>query len=216
MVLEVSHPALGTYLPEAHQAVLAAAIEARKPDLVVLENTTAGYRPRGRRGGHGGASLRRLLRRGCRSQGGQVEATSGIYGGQLQATARTPLPAVIAVNSTALHEEPQACGPGERVGSDPPPALDNLRTTFVEARGAGRRGRRPDARPSASSASAAGSAEPRTSRSPRSWPRRSDAELAGSRPVIDSGWLPKVRQIGKSGARVQAQAVPQPRRLGCA
>ena len=28
------------------------------------------------------------------------------------------------------------------------------------------------------------------------------AELAASRPVIDSGWLPKVRQIGKSGAHV--------------
>ena len=29
-----------------------------------------------------------------------------------------------------------------------------------------------------------------------------DAEIGASRPVIDSGWLPKVRQIGKSGANV--------------
>ncbi len=43
VVLEVSHPALSPYLPEAHQAVLAAAIKARTPDLVLLENTTAGY-----------------------------------------------------------------------------------------------------------------------------------------------------------------------------
>ena len=28
------------------------------------------------------------------------------------------------------------------------------------------------------------------------------AELGASRPVIDSGWLPKVRQVGKSGAHV--------------
>jgi electron transfer flavoprotein alpha subunit len=28
-------------------------------------------------------------------------------------------------------------------------------------------------------------------------------ELAASRPVIDSGWVPKARQIGKSGASVQ-------------
>ena len=28
-------------------------------------------------------------------------------------------------------------------------------------------------------------------------------ELAASRPVIDSGWVPKARQIGKSGAMVQ-------------
>ena len=42
VVLEASHPALSPYLPEAHQAVLAAAIRERTPDLVVLENTTAG------------------------------------------------------------------------------------------------------------------------------------------------------------------------------
>ena len=36
VVLEVTHPALSPYLPEAHQAVLAAAIRARTPDVVVL------------------------------------------------------------------------------------------------------------------------------------------------------------------------------------
>ena len=29
------------------------------------------------------------------------------------------------------------------------------------------------------------------------------AELGASRPVIDSGWVPKARQIGKSGATVR-------------
>jgi electron transfer flavoprotein alpha subunit len=29
------------------------------------------------------------------------------------------------------------------------------------------------------------------------------AEIAGSRPVVDSGWLPKLRQVGKSGQRVK-------------
>jgi electron transfer flavoprotein alpha subunit len=29
------------------------------------------------------------------------------------------------------------------------------------------------------------------------------AEIAGSRPVIDSGWLPKPRQVGKSGQKVK-------------
>jgi electron transfer flavoprotein alpha subunit len=29
------------------------------------------------------------------------------------------------------------------------------------------------------------------------------AEIAGSRPVIDSGWLPKARQVGKSGRKVK-------------
>jgi electron transfer flavoprotein alpha subunit len=29
------------------------------------------------------------------------------------------------------------------------------------------------------------------------------AEIAGSRPVVDRGWLPKVRQVGKSGQKVK-------------
>lgn len=29
------------------------------------------------------------------------------------------------------------------------------------------------------------------------------AEIAGSRPVVDSGWLPKLRQVGKSGQKVK-------------
>src|SRR6476619_7963137 len=43
VVLEVTHPALSPYVPEAHQAVLAAAIAERSPDLVLVENTTHGY-----------------------------------------------------------------------------------------------------------------------------------------------------------------------------
>ena len=43
VVLHAQHPALSPYLPEAHQAVLGAAIAARTPDAVVLENTTSGW-----------------------------------------------------------------------------------------------------------------------------------------------------------------------------
>ena len=131
VVLEVTHPALSPYLPEAHQAVLAAAIAERAPDLVLVENTTAGYDVAAAAaaaaglpfvGYCGGASL----------AGGEVEAVSGIYGGQLQATSRTPLPAVLAVNSAALHAEPSPPGAGERVQLAPPPALDSLRTRYIE------------------------------------------------------------------------------------
>src|SRR5664279_6135855 len=39
VVLEVSHPVLSPYLPEAHLAVLSAAIAARAPDLVPVSYT---------------------------------------------------------------------------------------------------------------------------------------------------------------------------------
>src|ERR1700758_4665256 len=83
VVLEVSHPVLIPYLPEAHQAVLAAAIKARTPDLVLLENTTIGYDL-----GAAVAAIAGLPFVGycieVSLNGGEVRATSGIYGGQLQ------------------------------------------------------------------------------------------------------------------------------------
>jgi electron transfer flavoprotein alpha subunit len=201
LVLEVTHPALSPYLPEAHQAVLAAAIAERAPELVLLENTTAGLDL-----GAAAAAASGLPFVGyCAAvtiEDGEAESISGIYGGQLEATARTPLPAVFAINTTALHDEPQAAGRGERVQLTPPSELEDLRTAFVEAvvpadegvdltkaerivcvgRGIGG----ADDIPIVEELAAA-----------------LGAELGASRPVIDSGWLPKARQIGKSGATVK-------------
>jgi len=200
VVLEATHPALSPYLPEAHQAVLAAAIEARSPDLVVLENTTSGYDLAA-----GAAAAADLPFVGyCVAltvQGGQAQATSGVYAGQLEASVETALPAVVAVNSTALHDEPEGAGRGEREQLPPPPGLDSLRTTFIEpveppdegvdltkadrivcvGRGIGGADNIPIAEDLAEAL---------------------NAEIGASRPVIDSGWLPKVRQVGKSGAKV--------------
>ena len=105
VVLEVSHPALSPYLPEAHQAVLAAAIAARAPDLVLVENTTHGYDVAAAAAAAAGLPFVGYCV-GLSLEGGEAQSVSGIYGGQLQATARTPLPAVFAVNSAALHDEP--------------------------------------------------------------------------------------------------------------
>lgn len=201
VVLEVSHPALSHYVPEAHQAVLAAAIEARAPDLVLLENTTAGYDLAAAAAAAAGLPFVGYCV-GLSLEGGEAQSISGIYGGQLQATARTSLPAVFAINSAALHEEPRDAGRGELIQLPPPAELESLRTTFIEAveqpdegvdltaadlivcvgRGIGGAENLPVAEELASALG---------------------AELAASRPVIDSGLLPKVRQVGKSGATVK-------------
>jgi electron transfer flavoprotein alpha subunit len=201
VILEVSHPALSPYLPEAHQAALAAAIKARAPDLVLLENTTSGYDLAAATA----ASASLPFVGYCVSlslEDGQAQSTSAIYGGQLLATARTRLPGVFAINSAALHEEPHAAGRNERAELPPPPELDSLRTAFIEpvappeggvdltkaerivcvGRGIGGAENIPVAEELASALG---------------------AELAASRPVVDSGWLPKMRQVGKSGATVK-------------
>ena len=179
--------------------MLAAAIRERAPDLVVLENTTAGYDL-----GAAAAAVTGLPFAGyCLElslQNGEAEATSAIYGGQLQATLRVPLPAVFSINSTALHEEPQAAGRGERSSS-------RRRPSSTASRRRSSRRSRPPTRASTSrrrrrsSAWAVASAGPRTSIA-EELADALGAELAASRPVIDSGWLPKVRQVGKSGAHV--------------
>ena len=131
VVLELAHPALSPYVPEAHQAALVAAIKERSPDVVLIENTTAGYDLAAASAAAAGLPFVGYCV-GLSVTGGDVESTSGIYGGQLLATVRTPLPAVFAVNSVALHEEPEGAGRGEHVQLAPPAELDQLRTTFIE------------------------------------------------------------------------------------
>jgi electron transfer flavoprotein alpha subunit len=200
VVLEVSHPALSPYLPEAHLAALKAAINERNPDVVVLENTTAGLDL----AASSAAATDRSFIGYCNElsiDGSEAQSVSGIYAGQLLASTRVSLPAVVTVNSTVLHDEQVSTGRGERAQLAAPAELDNLKTTFIESitpsdegvdltkaerivcvgRGIGGEDNIPLAEELAEAL---------------------NAELAASRPVIDSGWLPKVRQIGKSGARV--------------
>ena len=200
VVLEVAHPALSPYVPEAHQAVLAAAIEARRPDVVLVENTTAGYDLGAAAAATAGLPFVGYCL-GVTLDGGEAEAVSAIYGGQLHATVRTPLPAVFAVNSIALHEEPQPSGEPERVALAPPPALDGLRTAFVETLEPADEGvDLTTAELIVCVGRGIGGAE--NVEIAEELATALGAELAASRPVIDSGWVPKARQIGKSGAKV--------------
>jgi electron transfer flavoprotein alpha subunit len=202
VVLEVSHPALAPYLPEAHQAVLAAAIAERSPDVVVIENTTAGYDL-----GAAAATAADLpfvgYCLGVAVSGAVAEAVSGLYGGQLHAKVRTQLPAVFAIDSVALTEEPSGSGRGERTQLAPPPGLDRLRTTFIEPVAAPQ-----DADVDLETADlivcvgrGIGGAD--NIEIARELADALGAELGASRPVIDSGWLPKTRQVGKSGVHVR-------------
>jgi electron transfer flavoprotein alpha subunit len=201
VILEVTHPALSPYLPEAHTAVLAAAIKERSPDIVLVENATAGYDL-----GVAAAAAADLPFVGyCLSvspAGGAAESVSAIYGGQLQATVRTPLPAVFAVNSVALHDEPSASGAAQRVALAPPAELDNLRTAFIEAIAPSDEGvDLTTAELIVCVGRGIGSAE--NVEIAEELASALGGELAASRPVIDSGWVPKARQIGKSGASVK-------------
>jgi electron transfer flavoprotein alpha subunit len=202
VVLEVAHPALSPYLPEAHQAVLTAAIRERSPAIVLVENTTAGYDL----GAAAAAAAGLPFVGSCldvRVSGGEAEATSAVYGGQLHATVRTPLPAVFAVNPAALTAEPQGNGPAQRAQLAPPPELDTLRTTFIEPLAAPHEEGVDLASAETIVCIGRGIGGADNVEVAQELADALGAELAASRPVIDSGWVPKARQIGKSGATVR-------------
>ncbi|HEY6888685.1 MAG TPA: electron transfer flavoprotein subunit alpha/FixB family protein [Solirubrobacter sp.] len=201
VVLETTHPALSPYLPEAHLAVLSAAIEERSPDVVLVENTTAGYDL----AAAAAAAAELPFVGSCLDlslTGGEAKATSAIYGGQLQATSRTSLPAVFAINSAALRDEPSADGTPERIQLASPAELDRLRTTFIETVAPSDDGvDLTSAEVIVCVGRGIGGAE--NVEVAEELASALGAELAASRPVIDSGWVPKARQIGKSGAIVR-------------
>jgi len=200
IVLEVTHPALSPYLPEAHQAVLHAVITTRAPELVLLENTTSGIDLAG-----AAAAAADLPFVGycldVTHKDGEVESTSALYGGQVLATVSTPLPAVLTINTAALPNEPPAAGRAERIPFAAPGELERLRTAFVEAVS-------PDGGVDIAKADrlvcvGRGIGGPENIESAMELASALDAELAASRPVVDSGWVPKARQVGKSGLTVE-------------
>lgn len=201
-VLTVAHSSLSPYLPQAHGAVLAAVVTARRPDLVLTSYTSAGLDlapALAARCGHPLLAYCRTLR----LDGDRLHAEAQAYGGKLVATLSAPLPAIAMVMPGAFAEEAgRGGGGGEREAIAPPPALNALSMRVIEeiepeagevdltqadkilcvGRGIGEAAKIEVA---AEIASLLG------------------AELAGSRPVVDNGWLEKARQVGKSGRKVK-------------
>ena len=200
-VIAVADPALDTYLPDAHAAALQAAIRARDPDLVLLSYGTAGL------------DIAPPAAHACKlplichvvelqREGSDLTVRSQIYGGKLDANSRVPLPAIIvAMPGAARAEDGRLDGtpPVESVAM-PPGNSDGIRLVetlapetggvdFTQAERIVCVGR------------AIGGADKLAL--VEDLAGLLDAEIAGSRPVIDAGWLSKDRQVGKSGTTVK-------------
>jgi electron transfer flavoprotein alpha subunit len=201
-IVTIQHPSLSPYSPAAHAIALASVIEACVPDLVLIAYDSVGLDL----GSWVSVRTRRPIVAYCTAlglSGNELEASSQVYGGKLIARTRTPLPAVaLVVPGSFDGEAGKSPGRGEIVQLPPPGGLERSGVAFVGAvapdpneldlakidrivcvgRGIGSADKISVA---AELAAALG------------------AEIAGSRPVIDSGWLPKARQVGKSGTKVK-------------
>ncbi len=201
-VVTVKHPSLSPYNPEAHALALAAVVQSRNPSLVLTAYSSVGLDL----GSFLSIKTARPFVGYCTSldiDEGSLLATSQLHAGKLVAGTRTPLPAIAAIVPGQFDENDGRTGGRHEVTEiAAPEALNALRTRFVSAtapdtdqidltkcdriicvgRGIGAADKIEIARRLASSL---------------------DAEIAGSRPVIDAGWLPKARQVGKSGQKVK-------------
>jgi electron transfer flavoprotein alpha subunit len=202
-VLRAEHPALDPYTPDGYTAVLQAVIADRNPDVVLLPHTyqTRDFAPQL------AARLRRPLVTdvvGITGTGAAATFTRPMFQGKLVAEVRprAERPVLVTIQIGAFRADAVAGGSAAPVRSievslDPatirqqpePPfqqarqAVDLSRAERIVAVGRGIKAQEHVAL-AQSLAEAMG------------------AELAASRPICDSGWLPMERQIGSSGQTV--------------
>jgi electron transfer flavoprotein alpha subunit len=200
-VLTVDHPALADYTPEAWEKTLLHIVNERQPRLVLIANTTIGMDLGAGLSAACGAPLVAYTVR-LEADGNDIVATAQVYGGKLLAevalTGERGICTVVAGSFPAA-----AAGGSPSVEAVAPPAgLDDLKTSFltmvepeagdVDITGAdllvsvGRGiGSQDNLEEVQELADALG------------------APLSASRPITDAGWLPKTRQVGKSGLKVK-------------
>lgn len=202
-VLAVDHPALGGYTPEAYKRTLVELLRARTPRLLLTSGTAIGMDVSAGLSAELGWPLVAYARDVTLS-GGALTVVSQIYGGKILAEADVPSEhAIVSVLAGAFPADK-----GKLAGNPPveeaPPAvsLDGLRVRFKRliqpeggdvditkesilvsvGRGIGSQDNIPLVQDLADALGAA---------------------LSASRPIVDQGWLPKTRQVGKSGMTVK-------------
>jgi electron transfer flavoprotein alpha subunit len=202
-VLVVDDPALAEFNPEAYSRVLTALIKERSPRLVMIGSTSMGMDLAAGLSVSTGLPLIAYVN-GLTAQDGALVATSQIYGGKIQAEAvpdgEACLVACVAGAFPADAGRAASAAPFEIMASPVP--LNDLKVKFVkliEPQGGdvditqqpilvsiGRGiGGQENIELAQELAEALGTA------------------VSSSRPITDAGWLPKTRQVGKSGLAVK-------------
>lgn len=201
-VLYVDHPALEEFTAEGYLPVLAGLIEEHKPRAVLLGDTSIGAEVAGR------LSVRLKLPlisycRSLRADNGTLKFVSQICGGRIMAEGELPGPTALVtmIPGGFKPEEGQASRPPEMVTLPAPDlaALPISLKRYIE--------------PEAGDVDIA--REPILVSVGRGIQNQDNIELAeelaqalggvvcSSRPVVDQGWLPATRLVGKSGKRVK-------------
>jgi electron transfer flavoprotein alpha subunit len=200
-VLYVDDPALAQFNPEAYSRALAAIVKDRAPRVVMIGNTSMGMDVGAWLSVSTGLPLIAYVN-GLAAEGSTLVATSQIYGGKIQAEAIADGESCIV--SCVAGAFPADAGKGsatvEQIASPVP--LNDLKIKFVKL-----------IEPEKGDVDI--TQQPILVSIGRGIGGQENIELAqeladalgcavsASRPITDAGWLPKTRQVGKSGLTVK-------------
>lgn len=202
-VLVIDDPALAEFNPEAYSRVLTAVIKERGPRLVMLGNTSMGMDLAAGLSVTTGLPLIAYVN-GLAAVGGSLAATSQIYGGKIQAEAAPDgeacIAACVAGAFPADAGRAASAAPVEVTAS--PVALNDLKVNFVKL--IEPQGGDVDITQQAILVSIGrGIGGQENIELAQELAEALGTAVSASRPVTDAGWLPKTRQVGKSGLTVK-------------
>ncbi len=205
-VLSVDHPALAEYLPQAYEVALTAVLAERSPRLLLMANGTPGL-DLGAAIAVGWQAPLAAYVTGLAVDGGTVVATSAILGGKVLAELELPGERGVAtvVGGAFGAEAGQADAVPEVTEVSPPAGLDQLAMSLAEVTEP--QGGDVDITTADLLVSVGRGIESKDNvELVQDLGDALGVPLSASRPVVDAGWLPKTRQVGKSGLKVKPRA----------
>lgn len=201
VAIYVDDPTLAEFNPEAYGKVVAALVEAKAPKLTMFGNTSLGMDLAAWLSAKNGQTCLAYVK-DLAVEAGTLVTTSQIYGGKMAAeTVAEGDSTIVSVLAGAF---PAEAGRGtmaaEQISSPVP--LDGLKTKFVKMiRPAG--GDIDITAQDKLVAVGRGIGGEDNIELAEELAEALEAVVAASRPVTDAGWLPKTRQVGKSGVAVK-------------
>ncbi len=199
--LYVDDPALAEFNPAAYGRVLAALVEEKSPRLIMFGNTSMGMDLAAWLSVKAGVPCVAYVNH-LAVEGGELVATAQIYGGKMAAEC-VPAgdSAIVSVMAGAFPlDAGQGSTAAEQMAS--PVSLDDLPIRFTRLI-------MPEAGDVDITAQeklvaiGRGIGSDDNIELAEELAEAMDAVLAASRPITDAGWLPKTRQVGKSGVSVK-------------
>jgi electron transfer flavoprotein alpha subunit len=200
-VLAVEDDALAEFSPSAYQAVLAPIIQERQPLLVLAPNSGVGMDVAGGLSGATGLPLAAFAT-AIAFDGGAPVVTCQLYAGKIMARVRFRDGRGICTVVAGAYPSSAGRAPGSARVERIPPATIDRRVRFRQLI-------RPEAgdvditRESILVSVGRGIGEEDNIELIRQLATVLGGAVSSSRPIADAGWLPRTRQVGKSGLRVK-------------